>query len=190
MNALVVTAIVLGSLWVATLTLVVLLLVRQIGLITVRLDTAGSALDDGLGIGDSVPAEAVAALPAIGRDLAYLLFMSPSCEPCTEIAPQLGRHELGATVVALFSGTDEMADDFEAQLLPDVETVRDPAATRIAEALRVRSTPFAVEVENGIVTGKAYIRDISDLLRLISARDTSEAAEIARNLTEVVETAS
>jgi hypothetical protein len=47
-----------------------------------------------------------------------------------------------------------------------------------------------MEIETGIVTGMAYMREISDLARLIAARETSEAAEIARNLREVTESAS
>jgi len=183
-----IAAVVLLSLWLGALTLAVLLLIRQIGLITVRLDVARSGRDDGLGIGDRVPTQVLAALPELEHGLVYLLFLSPSCGPCLEIVPELGSQDFEAPVIALFGGRDEMADDFEATFPSEIRTMRDPIASEVADTLKIRSTPFAIEIETGIVTGKTYMREAADLVRLMAARETSEAAEIAHNLREVVET--
>jgi len=58
MSALAIAALVLVCVWLGVLTLVVVLLVRQIGLLTVRLSVADRALsvdNDGPEVGSSVP---------------------------------------------------------------------------------------------------------------------------------------
>ena len=58
MSALAIAALVLVCLWLGVLTLVVVLLVRQIGLLTVRLSVSGqvsSLDDDGPEVGSAVP---------------------------------------------------------------------------------------------------------------------------------------
>lgn len=81
-----------------------------------------------------------------------------------------------------------MADDFASLFPPGVVAIiRDPDATAVAEALGVAVTPFAIEVESRVVTGKAYLRDVSDLVRLRDAREVSDAAEIAERMSEVLD---
>jgi hypothetical protein len=49
--------------------------------------------------------------------------------------------------------------------------VHDPEARRLAHALSISSTPFAVEVERGSVTRKAHLYDgASDLLEFVEAK--------------------
>lgn len=64
MSGLAVAALVLTSVWLGVLTLIVVL-VRQIGLLTVRLSVAGHThlTDDGPEPGSDVPEEVTAALP-------------------------------------------------------------------------------------------------------------------------------
>ncbi|HEX5973564.1 MAG TPA: hypothetical protein VFY57_00265, partial [Rubrobacteraceae bacterium] len=82
MSALAVTALVLVCVWLGALTLVAVLLVRQIGLLTVRLNVASQtlSLDDGPEVGSDVPEEVASVLP--GRDeRSYLLLVSAGCQP-------------------------------------------------------------------------------------------------------------
>jgi Na+/H+ antiporter NhaB len=72
MSAPAVAALVLVCAWLGALTLIVVLLVRQIGLLTVRLNVASQALsldDDGPEVGSSVPEEVASVLPGLERVL-------------------------------------------------------------------------------------------------------------------------
>jgi hypothetical protein len=178
------TALFLVAGWLAVLTLTVLLVVRQVAWISIRVEQRGGTRLRGPDIGTFLPDDI---LPSLNDDVSYLLFVSPTCGPCLKIASELQTQELGgARLLALFAGQDGIADDFASLFPPEVEIIRDPDATAVAEALDVALTPFTLEVESRVITGKAYLRDVSDLLRLIEAREVSDAAEIARNIKEVV----
>jgi hypothetical protein len=177
MSGLAVVALVLACIWLGILTLVVVLLVRQIGLLTVRLSVAGQAPDldhDGPEVGSNVPEEVASALPEVGGERAYVLLISASCTPCRELAAGIRQHHFEQTVVALVPGDEELADELAALLPPGVRAVRDPEARRLAGALGISSTPFAVEVERGTVTRKAYLYDgASDLMEFLEAQKKS-----------------
>jgi thiol-disulfide isomerase/thioredoxin len=182
--------------WLGVLTIVVIALVRQVAVVAVRLETGtySPELREGPEIGSDLPDDAVEALASLnggprravsasGRlsdGPAYLLFVSPSCSPCLEITSDLARHELRRPVLALFSGKDRMADEYETAFPPTVRTVRDPVATQVAQALGVSVTPFALQIENNVVTGKAHLEAAEDLIRLIDAYEISGAADLAK----------
>jgi hypothetical protein len=183
MSGLAVAALVLAGIWLGTLTLVVVLLVRQIGLLTVRLSVVGQAqafslANDGPEVGGNVPEEVAAALPEVGGGRAYVLLISASCTPCRELAAGIRQHDFEQTVMALVPGHEELADELVALLPPGVRVVRDPEATELAQALSISSTPFAVEVERGIVTKKAYLFDgASDLIKFVEAEKVPSQAK-------------
>lgn len=175
-------AVSLLAVWVAMLSVVVLLAVRQIALLTARLDSGNvtMALDeDGLDVGFPVPPEAAQALPEATAGPAYVLLLSSNCGPCRELVPQLHDREFEFPLVALIPGRKNSVTDLVKSLPPGIRVVTDPAATDVATALQIRSTPFVLEVESGTVTGKAYLRDTSNLFNLMEARKTSDAAEVA-----------
>jgi len=181
MNGLTVAAIVVATLWLGILTLLTLLIVRQIGLLTVRLDYArGPAFDpeaDGLAIGTAVPPEARAALPTLASEPVVLLIVSATCSPCREVVDGLaGQLPPGAErrLIALVAGDEAMADGLVAMLPPGVRSVRDPQATAIATGLGIQSTPFALAVDGGVVSGKIYVHHAADLTRLLGQDDASE----------------
>jgi hypothetical protein len=173
MNGLAVAALVLACVWLGFLTLVVVLLVRQIGLLTVRLSVTGQAqafaLDnDGPEVGSTVPEEVVSALPEVGGERAYVLLSSATCTPCRELVAGIRHHDFEQAIVALVPGPEELADELAALLPPGVRAVLNPEATELAQALGIRSTPFVVEVERGTVTRKAYLyRGASDLFEFV-----------------------
>jgi hypothetical protein len=174
MSGLAVAALVLACVWLAVLTLVVILLVRQIGLLTVRLSVVGRQApdlhNDGPEVGSSVPEEVASALPEVRSERACVVLISAGCTPCRELAAGVRRHDFELTVVALVPGHEELADELAALLPPGVRVVRDPEAHTLAQALTISSTPFAVEVERGVVTKKAYLFDgASDLIKFVEA---------------------
>ncbi len=173
MSTLAIAALVLACIWLGALTLVVVLLVRQIGLLTVRLSVAGGATsldDDGPDVGSSVPEDVAAVLPDRAAERAFLLLISSSCTPCRELVVDLGKHRFEQKVVALVPGPEEQSGELAALLPSGIGVVLDPEATRLAEALDLESTPFALEVERGTVTRKAYLHEgASDLIKFVDS---------------------
>lgn len=158
MGALTVAALVLVCIWLGVLTLVVVLLVRQVGLLTVRLSMASQAIsldDDGPEIGSSLPEDVASVMPE--EDPAYLLLVSAGCDPCRELVAELDGRRFEQSIVALVPGREEQAAEIAALLPPDMRVVLDPEATDLAESLELESTPFVLEVEGGTVTRKAHL---------------------------------
>jgi hypothetical protein len=181
MSGLATVALILACTWLGILTLVVVLLVRQVTLLSVRLSRLNQqpALDnDGLEVGSNVPEEATTQLPELEGERAYLLLVSATCTPCRELVDGLSGHYLEQTVTALVPGREEAAEEF-ARLLPPcgIRPVLDPEATRLAQVLKITSTPFVMEVERGIITRKAYLYDGgSDLIKFLGDVPTSSKA--------------
>jgi hypothetical protein len=176
MSALAIAALVLVCIWLGALTLVVVLLVRQIGLLTVRLSIAGEAAsldDDGPEVGTSIPETVASVLPSRGEERAYLLLISSTCTPCRELVADLrGEHRFEQKVVALVPGPEELARELAELLPPGTRAVLDPQATELAEAIDLESTPFALEVEGGTVTRKAFLHDgASELIEFVESAD-------------------
>ena len=171
MSALAIAALVLVCVWLGVLTLVVVLLVRQIGLLTVRLSVADRALsvdNDGPEVGSSVPEDV--ALPDLEEERAYLLLFSAGCTPCRELVADLGDRRFEQNIVALVPGSEEQASELAALLPPGIRAVLDPEASSLAESLKIQSTPFALEVERGTITRKAYLYEgASDLIGFVES---------------------
>jgi hypothetical protein len=181
MNGLVIVALILACTWLGILTLVVVLLVRQVTLLTVRLSGLNQqpTLDnDGLEVGSNVPEDVTTQLPELEGERAYLLLVSATCTPCRELVDDLSGHYLEQTVTALVPGREEAAEEF-ARLLPScgIRPVLDPEAARLAQVLKIQSTPFVMEVERGVITRKAYLYNGgSDLIKFLEHERTSSKA--------------
>lgn len=160
--------------WLGVLTIVMVLVVRQISLLTARLDsriaTPVDMDNDGLSIGEEVHESVKELIPETQEELTYVLVLSSTCSPCREIAPQLANYPRSAATVALVAGSPELATGLAEMLPPDLRVLRDPDAAAIAKLLRVESAPFALEVECGVITGKAYLHDASEFRNLMNAR--------------------
>lgn len=158
MSALAIAALVLVCVWLGVLTLVVMLLVRQVGLLTVRLSTATQAMSldaDGPEIGSALPEDVAEVMPE--ESPAYLLLISAGCDPCRELAAELDGHSFEQSVVALVPGREEQASELAALLPHNTRAVFDPEATELAESLDLESTPFALEIKRGTITKKAHL---------------------------------
>ena len=171
MSALAIAALVLVCIWLGVLTLVAVLLVRQIGLLTVRLSVADRALsvdDDGPEVGSSVPEDL--ALLNMEEERAYLLLISAGCTPCRELVADLGDRRFEQNIVALVPGSEDQASELATLLPPGIRAVLDPEATSLAESLKIQSTPFVLEVERGTVTRKTYLYEgASDLIGFVES---------------------
>jgi len=180
MSALAIAALVLVCLWLGVLTLVVVLLVRQIGLLTVRLSVSSqvsSLDDDGPEVGSAVP-EYVASVLLDLEERAYLVLISSTCTPCWELVADLGEYRFEQKIVALVPGREEHARELAALLPSSIRVVLDPEASRLAESLELESTPFALEVQRGTVTSKAYLHEgASDLIAFVESADAAKEME-------------
>lgn len=166
MSALAIGALVLVCVWLSALTFVVVLLVRQVGLLTVRLSMATQAIsldDDGPEIGSTLPEEVAEVMT--GDKRAYLLLISASCEPCRELVVELEGHRFEQSVVALVPGRQEQAEELAALLPTGIRVVVDPEATQLTDSLDLESTPFAIEVEGRTVTRKVHLFGGASALR-------------------------
>jgi hypothetical protein len=186
MSALAIAALVLVCAWLGVLTFVVMLLVRQVGLLTVRLSMATQAMsldDDGPEIGSSLPEDVAEVMPEGER--AYLLLISADCDPCRELVAELDGHRFEQKVVALVPGRQEQAAELAALLPPGVRVVLDPEATQLADSLDLESTPFALEVESGTVSRKVHV--YGGASALFEFLDSGNAREQNRGLVEITE---
>lgn len=176
MSGLVIAALIVTCAWLAVLTLVQVLIIRQIALLTVRTSGAGRAAppvedgfsfkDDGPQVGSSIPDEVASTLPSLRRGRESLLLLSATCAPCRELAADLSKSRVRLSGVALVPGSTDLADALVDLLPPGLRVLRDPEATRLANALQIRSTPFAITTNEGRVSGKSYISSKDDLLEL------------------------
>ena len=190
MSALAIAALVLVCVWLGVLTLVVVLLVRQIGLLTVRLSVASQAFsldNDGPEVGSSLPDEVTSVAPELMEERAFLLLISSSCTPCRELVADLqGEHRFEEQkIVALVPGGEEPAREMAALLPSGIRVVLDPDAARVAEAIDLESTPFALEVERGTVTRKAFLHEgAADLVAFVEAGSTHAETKSFVEITE------
>ncbi len=177
MSALAIVALVLVCAWLGVLTFVVMLLVRQVGLLTVRVSTATQAMsldDDGPEVGSSLPEDVAEVVPQ--NEQAYLLLISAGCDPCRELVADLDGHRFEQNVVALVPGGQEQARELAALLPPGIKVVLDPEATQLAESIDLESTPFVLEVEGGIVNRKVHLfGGASALVEFVESRDAQGA---------------
>lgn len=172
--------------WIAVLSLVVLLLVRQVALLNVRMERGAlkATPREGLMVGREIPNSIAAQLPEMRSGVVYVLLMSAICGPCREVAPELRRLRIPEAVVALVPGQEDAVGGLVALLPPWIRVIQDPAAAEIATQLQIDTTPFAFEIEFGMVTGKVFIHEAGDLMHLIEARRTG-ARKLGREPAEV-----
>ncbi|MDQ3863564.1 MAG: hypothetical protein M3317_08710 [Actinomycetota bacterium] len=186
MSTLAIAALVLVCAWLGVLTFVVMLLVRQVGLLSVRLSMATQTTsldDDGPEIGSSLPEDVAEVMPE--GEPSYLLLISAGCEPCRELVADLATQRFEQGVVALVPGHQEQAGELAALLPPGIKVVLDPEATQLAESMDLESTPFALEVERGTVTRKVHL--YGGAAALIEFMESGGALAQKRSLVDLTE---
>lgn len=178
------------ALWalVIALAIVVLGLVRQLGVIHLRLGPDGNVTTttEGLALGSAAPdfratdviRKQEVTLAGVRRRPTIMVFVSPWCRPCLELIPHLikfYRHwskQVNLVVVSQASAEDT-AELAATHKLPMV-VVADAAKT-ISEAYLVRATPFAYRLDkDGKVQRRGIVNDLDALEALLEDVSPSE----------------
>jgi len=174
-----VVALTFVAVWLGALTVLNLALVRQVALFAARLTLTGG--EDRLGDEDG-PRLGTLLSPDLPLSLeddepTLLLFFSASCVPCRQIVADL-EFPLPMKSVALVTGS-EKATSLVTERLESLglDVVVDPQAKDVALALGLRSTPFALAIEEGRVVTKTYLRSIDDLLQFVGAHPIQSLAD-------------
>lgn len=176
------------ALWILVilLTVIVLGLVRQLGLIHLRLGpergvlTPTEGLENGSAAPDFHAVDAISkenfTLATLGDRPSLLIFVSPACRPCLELMPHIAsfwRSQHKKLNIVLFSQSNDVSNfnlsNVSIPVLPDADGV-------IARAYRVRATPFAYRLDNsGIVKQRGIVNNSEDLEALLQDLSTTEA---------------
>lgn len=182
MNGLELTALLLTVGWIAVLTLTAVLLVRQVALLTVRLDRIGEEgrpVGDGLAVRDEVPAEVARLLPSAGEeDPSFVLILGAVCNPCRELLEQMAGIVPESPICALIAGRSPAATSMM-ELVPDgISCVGGPDAAAAVDALHISTTPFVFEVRSNRIAAKAALRGAEHLVRFIGEAESVSTSDL------------
>ena len=169
-------------LWIlfVVLSVVVLAMVRQIGLLHRRIEPFGARIGQpGPDIGAEVPpfdhVDLTGRRISLGSERGrktLMVFVSPTCSSCKDLAPairSIARSERGSMDTILVSdGSDEavrrFVDDHKLRRLPMV------TASDTLEQYGVHSTPYALLIDaSGHVETKGIVNSLEQLASLVNA---------------------
>jgi hypothetical protein len=162
-----------GGVWLAVLSFLILLCIRQVTILTQRLDLMAGpprSEDAGIAVGMPIPEAASRVVDENGKGKIVLL-MSATCGPCVEVASELTDTGFDRPVTLLMPGAEKNAERLIGMIPASFDVIRDPEAKELAERLGISMTPFALGVKDGWVVGKSYVNTADDLLRLQDAMD-------------------
>ncbi len=173
---------------VIVLSVLVVALARQIGTLHLRLGPRGALEIDSEGppLGDAPPATTWNDLAGTPRAIAgpgrwqVILFASPTCHLCDQIAPSLhvAARSRGAEAVVVVD-----ADEHESRLAFQEKDVAAPivAAPELVGSFQVPGTPFVVVLDDlGIVRAKGTTNNLEQLEGLIdTAFERARRDEVA-----------
>lgn len=190
MSGLEVVALAVVAAWIAILTVLVLVTIRQVGILTLQLGSNGAATTtigdgrvpaDGLPIGTKIPGEVQRAIPESAMHPSFLVLVSATCNPCRELADEFNKQgfDRDESVVVLLTGEENLAAPLAALMPSKVRVIRDPQATTLARSLQLQLVPSALAIEAGRVTGRAYLRRLSDLFELLDGYEGMGGLEAA-----------
>ncbi len=168
-NLLVITVIALAA-WCAVLTLLLVLTVRQISILTVRVGMlspglgSGGLEDDGPPLGTLLPSHVAKLLPEQALVHSNIILIAATCSGCRRLVEAFRGLTLRSDTLVLLAGEQTLGDALESEIPGAVQVLRDPEATRIAEGLGIQSTPFAITVDQSVVTDKGYVFEPSAII--------------------------
>lgn len=163
MSGLGVLALVVASAWLAVLSVLNALLVRQVALLTARVDPDYAL--DGLAIGRRLPRALADLLP---DGSGSVLVLGAGCGPCRELALGLPGTVGPHPVLALIEG-DETAAVALAEVLPgDFKVLVGEAANRAYVDLELQTTPFLVTAERREIVHKVVPRGPNHFLSMLA----------------------
>lgn len=169
-------ALMVAALWLLALTLVCVLLVRQVTLMGIQLSRSqgpyapaadGPPADDfvdGLAPGTKLPADTAALLPGLQTGTHMLLTLTGTCRACHDLAPQLAKVRLTVPLTLVLPGRRGLIDRMLQALGPtEAGIVRDAKADQLAGQLDINSTPSVTLVRSGTVVYTRVVRHVEDL---------------------------
>jgi hypothetical protein len=186
MTGLELAALIAVAAWLASLSVVAVLCVRQLGILSTGLRPASDGVElagDGLAIGQRVPVSVRSLIPGL-TELRYLLFVETGCAACRDLIAQFADSGIKAPLTVVMQGGATRASSLVALLPEETALVRDPDAAEVFELMEVGFTPAVLEVERGFVTGKGVLRGLHDLESLIRAR-AADGTKVADELAEL-----
>jgi hypothetical protein len=177
MNEVGVVALVLVAIWLLLLTFVVMLAVRQIALLGAAQKAGPAAAGaNSLALGAAVPDDV---LSILGDPLArqHLVLLSSNCAPCQDIAASWQDTLVLEPATLVVQGGGAGRDAILAHVPAGVDVLVDDDADTFFRGLEVGATPFAMSIDNGIVSGHLYITRIADLNKIYASERAGESSE-------------
>jgi hypothetical protein len=168
MSTLGIAALVVAAIWVAALSLVVVLLVRQVGLLTLRADQAdaGPSLD-GLSVGSEVP-EVLRPIVADAPGLVHLLVLGSDCGPCRALVEGVRDREVLADVIAVVTGDPARALAVAEELPGTFASVLPPRAEAIQASLNLQTTPFLFAIDSNVIVDKTTVKGVDHFISKVT----------------------
>lgn len=165
-------ALVLVALWLGVVTLVLLVLIRQVTALQLALQQrAGESFSvdaDGPVVGTTVDEAVMDVLRRTDLDTdgaLNVLVLSSTCGPCREIVTAF-EHERAPhePIVALVAGSGLPSAELSGLAAQRFEAVvHGGPADEAAQALSIHSSPFLVLIHNSVVVAKTYVRSVEDI---------------------------
>jgi hypothetical protein len=164
--------IVAGAAWLGVLTFVVLLCVRQIGIVQVAIrlgvrDAAAALGSTSLPIGAAIPNDAAEVLD-VRSDARHIVFVSAQCSACRDVLNAAGNFRSTVPVVIAVQGPQPEASEYLKLIPTGARAVVGRDADIVFGAFKVTATPFAVTVDEGFIVGHVYLSDLRQLDRVIT----------------------
>jgi methylamine dehydrogenase accessory protein MauD len=182
------TTISLALLWsvVIVLTLTVLALARQVGVLHERLAPAGALLNaSGPGVGERSPRIELRAmagnLVTVGGSLPrgkalLMLFVSATCPICKKLIPVAQDFARTERLEVLFVGDSDLAEQQKLIEQFDIDARRFVNGPQIGLAYRVDKLPYAVLLDDeGLISAKGLVNSREHFESLIIAKETGFA---------------
>jgi methylamine dehydrogenase accessory protein MauD len=175
----------LGLLWavVVCLSVAVLVLARQVGILHERLAPAGALISAaGPGIGEQSPQLEVHAMGGsaitIGRKLSngktlLMLFVSQTCPICKKLIPIAVDFARSERLEVLFVGDSDLAEQRKLIAQFDLDERRFVNGPEIGMTYRVDKLPYAVLLdEGGVIASKGLVNSREHFESLIIAKES------------------
>lgn len=163
---------IVATIWAIGVSLILIVLLRQVSLISVRLNLQMRLPDmseygTGLEIGTVVPISVSNAVPSN----VTIIALEGSCNSCHELANKLPlqEHDIVGPLIVLLAGKGEPTEKLYQKIPAWVTVIQDPEATQLSKDLNLSRTRWAIRLSSGVVAGHADISNIENLNLLMAS---------------------
>ena len=159
-------------LWAASISIIIIVLIRQVSLISVRLNLQMRLPDmseygTGPELGTLIPESVSNAVPRT----VTILALEGTCGPCHELAAALPSRaqDLIGTLAIFLAGKGRPTEELKKVIPSWVKVIEDPDATQLSREMNLSRTRWALRLHNGVVVGHADVSDINNLRELMAS---------------------